>query len=134
MYKNLKWKVITILAVLVIFLGLGIYPVVAARYHVPIPGWLAAYQLKLGLDLKGGVQLVLRVNTDDALKLTTTATSEQLRESLRTATVPVSSIAVTSPTKFVVEGVPQDRDAQFRTSADEVAATNYDRNPMAGGR
>ncbi len=133
MYKNVKWKVITILAVLVIFLGLGIYPLFAPRYHLPVPGWLMAYQLKLGLDLKGGVQLVLRVNTDDALKLTTTAASEQLRESLKTATVPVSSIAVTSPTTFRVEGVPQDRDAQFRTSADEIAATNYDRNPMAGG-
>ena len=33
-----------------------------------MPGWLKAKQLKLGLDLKGGVQLVLRVNTDDALR------------------------------------------------------------------
>ena len=27
--------------------------------------WLQAHQLKLGLDLKGGVHLVLRVQTDD---------------------------------------------------------------------
>ena len=133
MYKNLKWKITTIVSVLVIFLSLGIYPLFAQRYHLPIPGWLMAYQLKLGLDLKGGVQLVLRVNTDDALKATTTATSEQLRESLRTATVPVSSITVTSPTTFRVEGIPQDRAAQFRTSADEIAATSYDPNPIAGG-
>ena len=37
----------------------------------PSPGWLMDKQLKLGLDLKGGVHLVLRVQTDDALRLET---------------------------------------------------------------
>ena len=32
------------------------------------PAWLKAKQLKLGLDLKGGVHLVLRVQTDEALQ------------------------------------------------------------------
>ena len=47
----------------------GVYPIVAARYGVHSPGWLMDKQLKLGLDLKGGVHLVLRVQTDDALRL-----------------------------------------------------------------
>ncbi len=55
---------------------------------MPLPGWLAAKQLKLGLDLKGGVHLVLRVQTDEALKIHTTTTSEQLREALKTAGIP----------------------------------------------
>ena len=38
--------------------------------------------LKLGLDLKGGVHLVLRVQTDDALKLETETEMERLREPL----------------------------------------------------
>ena len=92
------------------------------------------YQLKLGLDLKGGVHLVMRVNTDDALKLTTTSTSEQLRESLRTAGLTVGAITLTAPTKFRVDGVPSDRDSQFRPAADEVAGTSYDRNPLRGRR
>ena len=74
------------LAVFVIFFAVGVYPILAQRYHLPLPGWLAAKQLKLGLDLKGGVHLVLRVQTDEALKIHTTTTSEQLREALRTAT------------------------------------------------
>ena len=37
-------------------------------------------QLKLGLDLRGGVHLVLRVHTDEALRTSTTTTGEQLRE------------------------------------------------------
>ena len=47
--KNLRWKIITILVVLIVFLGLGVYPIVAATYHLPAPGWLTAKQLKLGL-------------------------------------------------------------------------------------
>ena len=80
MIKNLRWKVLTILAVFVLFFSLGIYPMLASRYHLPSPAWLQAKQLRLGLDLKGGVHLVMRVQTGDALKIQTTTTSEQLRE------------------------------------------------------
>ncbi len=134
MYKNLRWKLLTILAVLVIFFGVGVYPLLSQRNHWPSPGWLQAKALKLGLDLKGGVHLVLKVNTDDAMRATSVATSEQLRESLHTPGI-TPNIYVDSKvaTVFRVEGVPQDRDAQFRTAADEIAATNYDRNPLAGG-
>jgi preprotein translocase subunit SecD len=132
--QNLRWKIITIVVVLATFSALGVYPMLGARYNLPVPGALASKQLRLGLDLKGGVQLVMRVNTDDALKLTTTNTSEQLRESLRTGNVGFGTIVVDGPTQFHVEGVQQDRDAEFRRAADEVAATNYDRNPGVGGR
>ena len=43
--SNLRWKVVTILAVFVVFFGLGVYPILAARYHIPAPGWLMAKQL-----------------------------------------------------------------------------------------
>jgi preprotein translocase subunit SecD len=132
MYKNLRWKLLTTFAVLIIFGGVGVYPLVAQRYHWPLPAWLEAKALKLGLDLKGGVHLEMRVNTDDALKISTTQTSEQLRESLSTTGI-TPTITVVSPTVFRVEGVPQQNDAQFRAAADELAGTNYDRNPLAGG-
>jgi preprotein translocase subunit SecD len=133
MYKNLRWKLITILVVLVVFCGVGVYPLLAEHYHWPSPGWLQAKALKLGLDLKGGVHLVLKVNTDDAVRMTSTATSEQLRDSLRTSGITPTITVTPAPTTFRVEGVPQDRDAQFRTAADEIAAATYDRNPLAGG-
>ncbi len=133
MNKNIRWKLITSLAVFVIFFSVGVYPIVAQRYHWPLPSWLAAKQLKLGLDLKGGVHLVLRVQTDEALKIHTTTTSEQLREALRTAGVNVGSIAVTSPTSFRVQGVPPDKDTEFTRLADDQTATNYERNSGAGG-
>ena len=133
MNKNLRWKVITILAVLLVFFGMGIYPMLAQRYQLPAPEWLKAKQLRLGLDLKGGVHLVLRVHTDDALRITTTTTSEQLREALRNANVNAGAITVQSPTAFRVEGVPQDKDAEFRSLADQEAATSYDRSSGVGG-
>src|SRR6187399_2380646 len=135
MYKNLRWKALTIFVVLVLFSGIGVYPLLAQKYSWPLPGWLHAKALKLGLDLKGGVQLDLKVNTDDAMRATTVATSEQLRESLTTSGITPAGINVdpASPTTFRVQGVPQDRDAQFRTAADEIASANYDRNIQGGG-
>jgi preprotein translocase subunit SecD len=131
--KNIRWKVITVVAIFAIFFSIGVYPILAQRYNLPAPGWLKAKQLKLGLDLKGGVQLVLRVHTDEALQISTGTTAEQLREALSRAGVTVTNVTVTSPTSFRVEGVPQDRDAEFRRVVDEQASTNYDRSPGASG-
>jgi preprotein translocase subunit SecD len=133
MIKNLRWKILTILVVFVLFFGIGVYPILAQRYGLPAPSWLMSKQLKLGLDLKGGVQLVLRVHTDEAIRIFTTTTSEQLREALRTAGVNVGSITLESPTSFRVEAVPGERDAEFRRIADEQVAENYDRSSGAGG-
>src|SRR5215210_9054321 len=102
MIKNLRWKLITIVAVFAVFFVLGVYPILANRYGLPAPAWLKAKQLALGLDLKGGVHLVMRVQTGDALKIQTTIISEQLRETLRTAGVNYASIALTSEKSFRV--------------------------------
>jgi preprotein translocase subunit SecD len=131
--KNLRWKIVTILAIFALFGTLGVYPILATRYKLPAPRWLMDKQLKLGLDLKGGVHLVMRVHTDEALQIATTTTVEQVREALRTAGVSVGAMTVASPTVFRVEGVPQDRDAEFRRVAEELVATNYDRSSGAGG-
>jgi preprotein translocase subunit SecD len=132
MYKNLRWKLLTIAAVFVVFFAVGVYPMLGAKYHWPVPGVLQAKALKLGLDLKGGVELRMRVNTDDALKTTTTSIAEQLRVSLANVSIN-PTITVPSPTTFRVEGVPQDKDQQFRSAADEVAQTDYDRNTLPAG-
>jgi len=133
MYKNLRWKLLLVVGVFLVLFSAGIYPLLASKYHLPIPGWLAAKQLKLGLDLKGGVHLVLRVQTDDALRIHSTTTSEQIREALKTAGVAASSVRVTAPHSFRIEGIPADRDAEFRRIADDQTATTYDRNPVGGG-
>jgi len=130
--SNLRWKVITILSVLVLFFGLGVYPIMASRYHLPAPGWLMDKQLKLGLDLKGGVHLVLRVETDDALRLVTEQEMERLRDELKTRNIPVVNMDAPDAVHFKVDGVPPAQDAAFRTAANEVQA-NFDRGSGING-
>ena len=130
--SNLRWKVVTILAVFIVFFGLGVYPVLATRFHLPAPGWLMDKQLKLGLDLKGGVHLVLRVQTDDALRLVTEQEMERLREELKTRNIPVGNMDAPDVTHFKVDGVPPAQDAAFRTAANEVQA-NFDRGSGLSG-
>ena len=133
MNKNLRWKLLTVVVTFVVLFAVGVYPILASKYHLPAPAWLKAQQLKLGLDLKGGVHMVMRVQTSDALKIHTTGVSEQLRETLTNAGVRPSSIALTSEKSFRVEGVPPDRDAEFRRAVDELTGTQYDRTPSGGG-
>jgi preprotein translocase subunit SecD len=130
--QNIRWKVITILAVLVVFAGVGVYPIFAARYHWPSPSWLQEKELRLGLDLKGGVNFEMRVETDDALKLETDQESERLRDELGKRGVTFTSLTTPSVSQFRVEGVPPAQDAAFRDTAKEVSA-NFDRTPGANG-
>src|SRR3954470_24946399 len=114
MSSNLRWKLITVVAVFIVFAAVGVYPLVAARYGIHSPAVLMDKQLKLGLDLKGGVHLVLRVQTDDALRLETEQEMERLREELAMKGVTVSNIVSPDPTHFRVEGVPPEQDATVR--------------------
>src|SRR4051794_3937888 len=130
--SNLRWKLITIIAVTVMFGAVGVYPIIAARMGVTSPRALTDRLLKLGLDLKGGVNLVLRVQTDDALRIESETEMERLRELLTNAHVNTANISVASPTSFKIEGISPDQDAAFRTAANEVS-TNFDRDSGVNG-
>src|SRR5438067_13886280 len=129
---NLRWKIVTVLAVFVIFVAVGVYPLVAQRYAIKEPSWLVDKALKLGLDLKGGVHLVLRVQTEDALRLVTDQEAERLREELKTKNIPVTKIETPDAAHIRIEGVPQAQDAAVRQLATEVQ-TNFDRSSGANG-
>ncbi len=129
---NIRWKVITIVVVFLLFFGVGVYPILATRYGLPSPGWLQDRQLKLGLDLKGGVHLVLRVETDDALKGETDTEMERLREELATRKIAVTGLTALSQTQFRVDGVPPAQDAAFR-EASTASQTNFDRGGNVNG-
>jgi len=130
--KDRRWKLITVVTVFVVFAAVGIYPIAAARYNIQSPAFLIDRQLKLGLDLKGGVHFVLRVQTDDALRLATEQEMERLRAELVTRSIPVGNVLSPDPITFVVEGVPPAQDAAFRTAAADVQ-TNFDRSASANG-
>jgi preprotein translocase subunit SecD len=130
--SNLRWKLITIIAVTIVFGAVGIYPIVAARYGISGPKLLTDRILKLGLDLKGGVNLVLRVQTDDALRIESETEMERLRELLTNARINHTNLALAGIDAFKVEGISPDQDAAFRTAANEVSA-NFDRDSGVNG-
>jgi preprotein translocase subunit SecD len=115
MMKNLNWRIGVTVAVIALSVWAFVPP---------------AEKVKLGLDLQGGVYLVLRVKTDDALRVETETTVERLRDALTRASVAFSKVEVTSPTEFVVEGIQND--AGFREQAVDAEAV-YDRSSGAGG-
>ncbi|MFO7694613.1 MAG: protein translocase subunit SecD [Vicinamibacterales bacterium] len=117
MDKNLRWRLIVILAVVAISIW-GFYP--------------PSEKVKLGLDLKGGVHLVLRVQADDALRLDTETVMEQLMEGVEAKGLVNVAFAPVDPTRFKVDGVPQDQDAAFREAANEIE-TRFNRESGTGG-
>lgn len=118
MPKNFRWKLITIV---------GVVALAVASFYPP------GEKIKLGLDLKGGVHLVLRVQTDDALRVETETTSERLREELSRQSLSVGAVTIDGLTKFHVEGVSADRDADFRKVADDWVGPLYERTASGDG-
>ena len=89
-------------------------------------------RLRLGLDLEGGVHLVMRVNTDDAVLLETRNTAARLDEGLGRHGVARQSVDVLGPGQFRVTGIAADGAPAFRRVSDEVAA-GFERASRAGG-
>jgi preprotein translocase subunit SecD len=113
--KDVRWRLIIIAAVI----GLSVW-----SFYPP------QQKVRLGLDLKGGVYLVLRVRTDDALRVETETTVERLRDALTRANVQFSKAEVVNATEFRVDGISDD--TGFRTAAAD-AETTYDRASDANG-
>jgi preprotein translocase subunit SecD len=117
MAKNLRWKLLVIV---------GVIALAVFAFYPP------QQKIKLGLDLKGGVQLVLRVVTDDALRLEVQTSADRLAEQLKTANIPVTNVNVVSPTSFSVT-IPPDQDGAFRASPALVELeANYERSSSGG--
>jgi preprotein translocase subunit SecD len=115
MKKNLRWKLLIIVGVIGLSIW-GFYPL--------------DEKVNLGLDLRGGVHLVLRVNTDDALRVETETTTERLRETLINNGVLIGGIQVNSPTEFDVTEIQTDvAYRQFSVEADPA----FNRSAVPGG-
>jgi len=134
MNKNLRWKVLLCVAVLILFSVVGVYPILASMFHLPAPQAIMNKQLRLGLDLKGGVHLVLRVKTDTALRVESELEMQRVAEAARNAGISIGATTTTGPTEFKIEGVPSAQDAAFRQAlASTSVETNFDRAPGANG-
>jgi preprotein translocase subunit SecD len=84
--KNLKWRAICIAAV---FLVAAIYLI--PSFNPVLPSWwlkiLPKDKIHLGLDLQGGMHLILEVQVDKAVDNTVERLSEDIKEELRSANI-----------------------------------------------
>jgi preprotein translocase subunit SecD len=117
MNKSLRWRILAIAGVIAIC-AWAIYP--------------PSQTVRLGLDLKGGVHLILRVQTDDALRLETETAMERLREELVKGGAASVTATAQSVSEFQIAGVTPDHDAQLRQAAAEIEQT-YDRDSGVNG-
>jgi protein-export membrane protein SecD/preprotein translocase SecF subunit len=132
MNSRLRWRFVLTVAVT---FGISIfawYPIIADRIGLVSPAFILEKRLKLGLDLKGGVQMVLRVNTDDAVLVDTRNMAARLDEALIRGRVKKGSIDVLGPGRFRVADVAAGDDQAFRRIAADVTR-GFDHESGAAG-
>jgi preprotein translocase subunit SecD len=113
MKKNLLWKVVLILAILVVFVWgilLGTDPQKSIE-AIRANGLVAGIQqnIHLGLDLRGGTHLILQVQVNDAVNAETDQTIERLKDALKKKNLVFGDITkldpVAAPQKITLRGV-----------------------------
>ena len=118
MQKNLRWKLILIL----LFLLICAYYFVSPRARGA--GWLS--RLNLGLDLKGGIHLVLKVVTDDALNQELHQDAERIAQELRSKDIPFAASKKGNGYSVEVTGVDRDKSNVARAWLETAFGRKYE--------
>ena len=121
MNKNLTWKLVVIVGILVFFLAgiLGIPKDWSGK------GLLASItdRIHLGLDLRGGTHLILQVQVNDAVNVDSDNAIARLKEDMRARKINYTDLAkpdqVNHPEMIVVKGVPPDQTSDFKSIVTE---------------
>ena len=135
MSQNLKGKAIAIVAVLLVFcygfLGIpkGVTPTALKQ--------AIADHIKLGLDLQGGIHLVLQVHVDEAIGYTTDRDRQRLEEDLTKAGVTGTVVHKADPTahpdQITVSNIPLAKASDARTVLNGNDYSSYDVSSTADG-
>jgi preprotein translocase subunit SecD len=132
MNKNLRWKVIVIIATMLVFL-FGIFGVPKSFSG---SGLLTAMtdRIHLGLDLKGGTHLILQVQVNDAANADSDRAVERLKDDMRSRKISYADVNKPDPTnapdKIVIKGVPPEATTEFRNLIQD-RLPEYDANSGA---
>ncbi|HXZ80930.1 MAG TPA: protein translocase subunit SecD [Terriglobales bacterium] len=116
MEKNLLWKTVFIVAVLLVFF-FGIFGIPSSFSK---SGLISAMQqrIHLGLDLKGGTHLILQVMVNDAVKADADRAVERLKEDMRSRNVSYAEISQpdpqNQPDRVLLKGVPPESSSELR--------------------
>lgn len=104
MKKKLRWKLILVIAVVALAIFLAYPP---------------KDKVKLGLDLRGGMHLVLQVVTDDAINIETDQEIMRLREQLKKKNIEYKTIAKGKLGQFTIQDINPDQEGQIKELLDE---------------
>jgi preprotein translocase subunit SecD len=106
MKKNLQWKIILVIAVIAISVFLA-YP----------PG----EKIQYGLDLQGGMHLVLQVVTDDAINTETDQEIIRLQDQMKRKDISYNSITKSDERigRFTLQGFDATKEREVRDLLDE---------------
>jgi len=104
MKKGIRWKLI---------LTLGVTALAIFLFYPPKD------KIKLGLDLKGGIHLVLQVVTDDAVNIETDTEIARLQEQLKKKNVVYKAIVKGDVGVFTIQGLGTDQEAILKNILDE---------------
>ncbi len=104
MKKELRWKVILTVLVIVFALILAYPP---------------KDKIKLGLDLKGGMHLFLQVVTDDALNYETDQAIMRLGEQLKKKDIEHKAIIKSTISKFSLQEINLEQEGQIKELLDD---------------
>ncbi len=134
MDNNLKFRILAIIAVTLvcIFFIIGV-PKSKAEI---IQNW--NNNIRLGLDLRGGSELILRVNLQDAFKADAESVIDKLRDQLKAASVDYTEMDHTDPQSIEtadsiqidVKGVPALKAAAFRQVFQDNFADVWNLTPI----
>jgi preprotein translocase subunit SecD len=117
MNKNLTWKLVLIIAILLVFL----YGIFGIPKGWSGPGLLAAIQerIHLGLDLKGGTHLILQVQVNDAVNVDSDNAIERIKDGLRARKINYTDITkpdpANNPDHILIKGVPPESSSDLRS-------------------
>lgn len=118
MKSNLKFRLIAIVAVILICIY-GIIGIPKSKAEL-VQNW--KNNIRLGLDLSGGSNLIIEVHLQDAFKEEADAVIARLKDELGKATIPVADLNHTNPQTIAdagniqinITGVPQTQAGNFR--------------------
>src|SRR5690349_2966122 len=98
MTRRLRWRIAVSLVVTTLASFVVLYPLAADRAGFTGPRFLTAPRLGLGLDLRGGVEIVLQVNVDDAVPHPTAAERDDVvRQVKETVLRRIDALGVVEP-------------------------------------
>ncbi len=131
MNPNLKWKVLSIVALILLciyfIIGLPNFPTSLAALKNNF-----TQQIKLGLDLQGGTHLILQVQVQEAVAQETDQTVDRITGEMRKRNIRYEEVRRVDDTHIIVRNIPSDQVSQFRDLVHEQFEGNWELSSAPG--